>query len=344
MKIVIAAAGAAFDGVTPVTRPLDGAERAVVGLAGALSNRGHDVTVLNGTPEVVARNGVRYQPLPTAWHGDPPVAEADCLIAVRKPALLGVVPEVGRRILWPMAHPDYLTWPVHRLYLDKYKPTIAYLGATQRNASARPGGAVVAPGVSRSFRPGLLPDGGNHPEAVVVTHPLHGLDWVLDLWKERIRPEVPTARLTIHSALLHRAMEGEVMPAALEALATKAKALAEMDVVVRRPLPEDGMAGVYRSARVLLYPGHAKDMACWALGEAQACGLPAVARTLGAAAERVDNGQGGYLVPDGEAFANVAIQILSDSALAKGLGEAAGAPTRLRPWDAAARDFELLMA
>ncbi|MCF8482628.1 MAG: glycosyltransferase [Rhodospirillum sp.] len=344
MKIVVADAGSAYDGATPSTHPMDGAERAVVGLASALAARGHEVTVLNGCADPVTRGGVAYHPLPTTWHEAKPVDVADALIAVRKPALLGAVTEVGRRILWPMAHPDYLTWPAHRIHLDKYNPSIAYLGATQMVASARPGGAVVAPGVSRSFRPGLLSEPTERPEAVVVTHPMHGLDQVLTLWEDRIQPEVSGARLTIYSALLRRAVDGEVLPASLEVLAGRVKALAERDVVVRAPLAEDGMAGVYRSARVLLYPGHAKDMACWALGEAQACGLPAVAKPLGAAEERLANGEGGYIVPDGEAFANLAIQILSDATLAKGIAAAAGEPARLRTWDAAARDFELLMA
>ncbi|WP_413207509.1 glycosyltransferase [Rhodospirillum sp. A1_3_36] len=344
MKIVLVDAGRAYDGATPSLLPMDGAERAVVGLATALAARGHAVTVLNGCAAPVTRGGVAYHPLATAGQDPKPVETADTLIAVRLPALLGTVAEVGRRILWPMAHPAYLTWPTHRALLDQYGPTIAYLGATQMGASARPGGAVVAPGVSRAFRPGLLSEPTERPEAVVVTHPMHGLDQVLTLWEERIQPEVPGARLTIYSALLRRALDGELMPASLEALAGRVKALAERDVAVRAPLAEDGMAGVYRSARLLLYPGHAKDMACWALGEAQACGLPVVARALGAVEERVPNGEAGYIVPDGEAFANVAIQILSDATLAKGIAAAAGEATRLRTWDAAARDFELLMA
>ena len=99
------------------------------------------------------------------------------------------------------------------------------------------------------------------------------------------------------------------------------------------------MADVYRRSRAHLYPGHAQDFACWTLSESQTTGLPAVVRSLGGVAECIVNGQTGYIVPDAEAFANVAVQILSDDGVFKSLSDAAGAPERRRTWPLAANEM-----
>ncbi len=359
MKITIADDSFPFDGTTPLCQPLGGMQRAVCGLAAALAGRGHAVTVfapaMPGTdPKAVSTvSGVTWRALPRNWDSRPekPVAATDALIAVRKPALLGLAAEAGHRVLWPMAAPDTLIYPGNRLYLDKYDPAIAWIGLTQRGSAYRQGGAVVAPGQGTVFRPASAAEKqaasaepGCAPVAVVTTHPLNGLDWLLDLWAGLIHRDAPTAELHVYSALLAGGEAGEPLPSALDGLARKVAALSHKGVKVRAPLPEAGMAEVYRSAAVHLYPGHGADMACWTLGDSQACGLPAVARPLGAVHERLVNGETGYIVPDGAAFANVTRQLLLDENIRQGLAEAAAEPARRRSWDTVARDFELLMS
>ncbi|ABC23736.1 glycosyltransferase [Rhodospirillum rubrum] len=349
MKIAIADAGPAFDGTSPEARPLDGAARAVCGLAAALAGRGHRVSVHNSCAQAVEVAGVSWRPLPVGWQGGKEGArleDVEALIAIDQPALLDLAegPAV-RRILLPFAAPGPLAWPLARDPIERHQPLTAYLGLTQRTAAPLlPGhSTVIAPGVSGAFRPRIGQGPSDPPVAVVTTHPLHGLDWLLDLWEDVIVREVPAARLHVYSALLHRALGGEVMPGALSRLTDRVRGLAGRGVEVRAPLGETAMAAVYRAATLHLYPGHVDDMTCWTLAESQACGLPAVARALGATSERLVNGETGYLVPDGAAFANVAVQILVEPAVRRSLSAAAADPGRLRPWEAVALDIDRIL-
>jgi glycosyltransferase involved in cell wall biosynthesis len=85
-----------------------------------------------------------------------------------------------------------------------------------------------------------------------------------------------------------------------------------------------------------LYPGHPRDYACWTLRDSQAAGLPAVGRAVGGVEDAIDNGQTGFVVPDEDAFANVALQILTDDGVYTSLHAAAAAVERRRTWATAA--------
>jgi glycosyltransferase involved in cell wall biosynthesis len=109
------------------------------------------------------------------------------------------------------------------------------------------------------------------------------------------------------------------------------------------PGSDSTMAELYRSARVHLYPGQSDDMVCWTLMESQACGLPAVARPLGAIHERLRDGETGHIVPDAEAFANVAVRLLNDDAMFWSENREARLSQRGRGWDTVALDFTVLL-
>ena len=100
------------------------------------------------------------------------------------------------------------------------------------------------------------------------------------------------------------------------------------------------MAESPAQARVHLYPGHDDDVTAFTLMESQAAGLPAVVRPLGAAPERIVDGLSGWVAPDDDAFANLAIRLLSDDALRASRGAEARALWTGRDWDAAAAALE----
>ncbi|WP_041793688.1 glycosyltransferase [Pararhodospirillum photometricum] len=344
MRIAIFDDGISYDGTTAETQALGGVERAVIALARAFSGLGHEVTVLNRCPGEQVIDGVHWRPLPEDWASEPPLAATDALIAVRDPALLAGAAEAGARVLWALAAPAYLGTASARGVLQVLRPALVVPSLASYNALPVGGATVIVPGVEAVFHPDPAGVPADPPVAVVTTHPAHGLAELLDLWRLMIHPAVPTARLHIYSSVLYRGLTAALpLPPALRTVADSALALAARGVEVRAPLPAAGMARVYREARVHLYPGHAQDMVGWTLADSQACGLPAVARMRGAAGERLVNGQTGYLVPDDEALANVAIQLLSHEGMWRVQAEEAARPERRRSWEAVARAFERLM-
>ncbi len=367
-----------YDGFTPLRRPLGGPEKAVIGIASALFARGHDVKVINRASHAHVADGAYWIPI-----GDAATPKAtDVLIALRKPTLLGAVRAAARRVLWVMGTPDYLAAPANAALWDSFHPVLLFVSnGQQQTYKGKIRRSVIVPGVRSvyfekpKFSPvvdsmtehygydpaeeiasqrneamqaveeaATPPPGPPPPHAVVTAHPLHGLDWLVDVWTKKIHPKMPTARLAVYSAVLSKGIKGEEVPAPVAPVLKQVMAAAAANVVVVDPLNDEGMADVYRSSRVHLYPGDAQDFACWTLQESQAAGLPAVARALGGVDEHLDNGSSGYIVPDAEAFANVTLQILKDDAFHKNMSEAAALVTRRRAWAMAAEELDALVA
>ncbi|HSV28716.1 MAG TPA: glycosyltransferase, partial [Candidatus Omnitrophota bacterium] len=117
----------------------------------------------------------------------------------------------------------------------------------------------------------------------------------------------------------------------------------DQGVVVVRPQGDTLMAEELRRGRVHLYPGHPDDATAFSLMESQACGLPAVIRPLGAAPERVGNGETAYVAPDDDAFANLAAMLLSNDEVFGSMSAAARARYAGRDWDQAAARLEAML-
>ncbi len=356
MNIVMFDDSVPFDGFTAGTKPLGGAEKAFAALAGALAKAGHSVTAMNQCKHALMAEGARWRPL----DGNRP-SEADVLIAMKKPELLGSVRRVDTRILWVPGDPKYLGNSYNADLLASYAPRLLFL--TERQAQSYGGrlSAVVAPpGVNKAFFPDRketdpYPD-ANHPaipmeepekeedeeeklpppHAIVTSHPKHGLVPVLELWRDKINSAMPEAKLTVYSAVLAKGMGGEDVPEDIAPILDLVKDCAAANVEVSAPKGDRTMAEAYRQSRVHLYPGHAKDFACWTLRDTQAAGVPAVARALGGTEDVIDNGKTGFIVPDDEAMANVTLQLLGDDGVYSSFHEAASASERRSTWATAA--------
>ncbi|WP_019644093.1 glycosyltransferase [Novispirillum itersonii] len=339
MRIVFFDDSLPFDGSTPDNRPLGGAEKALAALPGALATRGHDVIVYNRTPDAVPVGGVRWQPL-----SGPKVTSADVMVAFRRPGLLDESMSAGRRLLWATAHPSYLHTEAADALLIRHGAAILFSSDAQRAAygGQRPN-LVIPPGLRMPYLAALEREEAPAPVALTTVHPGPELEWLIAVWTELIHPQLPQARLKVFSALLARAQRGEAIPEALHGLYAQARLAQAKGVEICDPQGDRRMAEEYRAARVHLYVPPMEDLINWTLMESQSCGLPAVALARGSVEERIVNGQTGYVVPDADAFANVAAQILSDDAVHASLSEAAGDLSRKRTWDQVAGQMERLL-
>jgi hypothetical protein len=315
----------------------------VAALARSLAGRNHTVTVINRAAYATTAEGVRYLPLDEIHHRP---LEADVLIASRQPRLLGAVRKAKHRLLWAVAAPGYLTAEANTPLWESFKPTVLFVSAAQQKAY---GGALphrlLPPGVTRLFHDAHAGDDRHvPPHAVATTHPLHGLAWLVEIWRRLVHPQMPEARLTLYSSLLAKGLRDEEVPEAIAPVLERVKLAAGANVVVAEPKNDAGMAEVYRASRIHFYPGHPHDYACWTLAESQAAGTPAVARGVGGVEEHVVNGQSGFIVPDAAAVANVALEILRNDQVHGALRRAASDETRVRTWDMAAAELDTLVA
>jgi hypothetical protein len=330
----------AFDGYSPASQPMGGPEKAFALLPQALAQRGHEVTVFSRTTYALAVDGAKWEPFENARPAD-----CDVLVARRLPRLLDFVP-AAKRILWCSGDPAELDAPEARAALEAQRPTVLFFSAAHREGWANPLGLdarVFEPGVAAAFfEDGEMRD-YSPPRAVATAHPQAGLGWLLTLWIDRIRPAAPTAELHVYSAILNRGILGSDVPPSVKPLVELVNAARDRGILVLRPQGDSGMAEAYRAARAHLYPGNASEIFGFTLADSQCLGLPAVLRPAAPVlVERVVDGQTGRVAATETAFANAAIELLTDKAIFERGSAKCRELRRARSWPVAAAAFEEL--
>jgi glycosyltransferase involved in cell wall biosynthesis len=343
MRIIFVDDSFPFDGYSPTSQPLGGAEKAFAQLPTALAMRGHEVRVFNRCTFQVAVGGATWHP----WDSERP-AETDVLIAFRHPRLLEFVPNVRRRILWTAAGPEELAPPAMQALLVRHQPRLVFFSETQKEHWPNPQQLptrVIEPGVAASYLEDDPMRPAEPPRAVVTTHPLARLDWLLRLWVSQIRPVVPEAQLHVYSALLNKGELGADVAPELKPVLAQALAAREHGVTILRPQPDPQMADAYRAARVHLYPGQPGEMLASTLMESQAAGLPGVALAQSPVVlARIVDGQTGKIAPADANFAAAAIDLLTDRVTFDRMSANARLLRRGRTWAIAASEFEEVCA
>ena len=339
-RIVMTDDGIAFDGDSLAAGPLGGAETAFASLARAFAARGHRVEVRNKCAAPMSRDGVDWAPL-----GDDVPEACDLHIANRSDRLLGLVPGAARVVFWIHNPARYL---IKARYLRKLlwlRPPIVFSGAYHAATYARwgpSGGRVVIPyGISDEFRTAPPPaDPPTPPRAAFTSNPMRSLDWLLELWTGRIRPKVPGAELHVYSGPATYGAFGAARAEGWATVLDKAAGLADAGVIRHEPVAKAALAKALANARVLPYRGSVGETFCLAVGEAQAAGVPAVVQDIGCVAERVVDGETGFVAADDDSFVDATVALLTDDALWRRQSRAAVARQRGWGWNEAAASFE----
>ena len=202
---------------------------------------------------------------------------------------------------------------------------------------------VVPPGVDGSrFLPGrpdearraLGLEGSRVALFVGRLQPLKGPDLAIRALAEAIRLDRRATR-----DLVLVMVGGPSGPAAaLDELRQLAASLGVSDrVVLLPPRPHGEIPEVYAAADVVLVPSRSESFGLVAL-EAQACGVPVVASSVGGLRYVVGHGHGGFLVPrdDVTGFGRRVVDILRAPDLAGSLSKGAVAHASTYPWEATA--------
>ncbi len=340
--IVMTDDGISFDAGALEAGPLGGAETAFVSLARAFAARGHQVVVRNMCGGASREGGIDWAPL-----ADGVPESCDLYIANRSDKLLPLMPGAGRTVFWIHNPARYLLKFRYLAKLWRIRPPIVFSGAHHKAGYPRwapDGGRVLIPyGISDVFRDAEPPVEPPARRALFTSNPLRGLDWLLDLWAERIQPRCDGAELHLFTGAATYGEYGHARAAQMKPVLDKAEALAALGVVLRGTVAKSDLAAELAQARALLYRGDVGETFCLAVGEAQAAGLPAVVQDIGCVAERVIDGKTGFVAGDDAGFADTAVRLLSDDDLWRSQSGAAAANQRGWGWSEAAASFEELI-
>jgi glycosyltransferase involved in cell wall biosynthesis len=344
--IVMADWGLAFNGQSLRDGPLGGSESAFICLAEALAAHGHTVAAYTRGGRTVDLAGVRWR---DAEGGLPKTA--DLFLANRSEKVLRAVPGARRVALWVHNPAGYLLKWRYLWKLALRRPALVFL--SRAHAATLPawvpaGGRVVVPhGIGPAFRGAARLEAPPPPRAIFVSSPLHGLDWVLDVWAAHVHPQNPAATLDLYSGAATYGADGE-RAARMAAVLDRAQGMVDQGVRLNAPVTKDRLAGELRRSRVLLYRGEPGEAFCLAVAEAQAMGVPTVVTDVGGLAERVRDGITGRVVggrPEERpaAFGAAALRLLGDDALWRDQHHAALDLQGGWGWDEAAAAFERLL-
>ena len=340
MLITLVDDSISYNGMTTPYQPLGGAEKAFASLPAALARCGHIVRAITRADHAVSIENVSWLNFESRI---PPITEV--LIAFKKPSLLEMTRATGSKILWIPGSTDYLNQPEVKQLLERNKAKIVLQGTTHLqsfNTDTDLTYRSITPGVRDEYRESDTMQFSETPTAICTTHPKQGMSWLLDLWSNKIQPNVINAELHIYSATFKRAQDNGEVADDLLPIWEKIINGKDKGIKIISPAGDNDMAKQYRYASVHLYPGSDKEMYCSTLAESQAVGVPAVARPLGAVKERIVDCQTGFLAAEEDEFVEHAIMMLSDFEQREAISKSARRYGTARSWDTVAREFETL--
>jgi glycosyltransferase involved in cell wall biosynthesis len=166
------------------------------------------------------------------------------------------------------------------------------------------------------------------PRAIFASQPKRGLAFVTEVWAE-IWARAPGAELHVFCP---QAKERE----AAEACGGKP------GVVIRGSVSRAKLGEELRAARLMLIPGVADETFCLAAAEAAAAGVPIVTRGAGALAERVEQGETGFISPEPDDFIRDAVRLLTEDELWLKMHATCVADPALATWNERAAEWEAL--
>lgn len=341
-RIVLADDGLAFDGRSAEAGIAGGAETAFARLAEGLAAQNHEVRAYTRGGATLAHRGAAWSDLSTGLPD-----EADLYIANRGHRLLDFVPHARRTLFWLHNDARYLLKYRYLARLWRRRPTLVFVSRAHSASAPRwipDGGREVIPlGLDDIFR-GEAERAPPPPVALFAANPLRGLDELVRLWRLRIAPAVPAARLDLRSGT---GLYGETAKtrthARMRAALDVARVAAAERVSLGGYVPRTDLPALLREARVYLYPGDPTETFCLSVAEAQAMGVPCVVYARGALAERVIDGMTGFVAKDEASFAAAAGRLLTDDALWRSQHRACLARQRSRGWADMAADFGALL-
>jgi glycosyltransferase involved in cell wall biosynthesis len=319
--------GLPFSGETLRSVSMGGTESSIVQLAEALGRRGHDVAVFNGVEKPSEQFGVRWRPLAEAGQcgrGEIGIAVSSAKVfrglSFRSPVLWMHNPtktwrQIRRCEGWPLlrTRPDLV---ILGQYHDAHVPR--WLPFRSRT--------VIHHGVHEDFFRQTVASQAPPPRAIFTSQPYRGLNWLLSLWGET-KARAPLAELNVFAPKAHQA-------------AANAARSALDGVTFRKSLSQPELARELMSARIQLIPGHRDETYCLAAAEAVASGVPIVTLGVGALAERVRDGETGFIARDASEFAARTAALLTDDVLWRKMHEACLSEAALTTWDVRAEEWE----
>lgn len=291
------------------SKPLGGAQTALIELVTAFAHLGCMVSVRNRTIKFYAEGLIDWQNIESAE-----IPDGDLYIVSRAVDLLALVPPRKPKLLWLHNHAKYLLRPKTLFQLIRYRPLLVFSGSYHRSTFPLRmffQSKIIPLGVSKVFFDvaGLRKAPG--PKVIFTSNPLRSLRWLIDKWIE-IRKRVPAAELHIFAGPVVYGSWGEAVRPAMQEVLNYAREKERFGIFLREPVGKLELAQELFNCRAMFYRGDPAETFCLSIAEAQAMGVPCVVQDYGSMRERVKHLETGFICNNDDDFISGCIKILND--------------------------------
>ncbi|MFA5104658.1 MAG: glycosyltransferase family 4 protein [Candidatus Margulisiibacteriota bacterium] len=357
MQIVFVYFWLDFDGDTLKDRPLGGVETSIVIMAKELAKLGFSVTVFNKCSRPGVYDGVIYSN--TEKLQDYLLTNnIDILIEVRSATILGCGGlRIKRRIFWsgdPIVFFDEARKNLRRSAVQSVIDKYFFVSKWQANSYQQNYNLeinkifVTRNGFEKELIDEKNIEACDH-RMIYASVPDRGLALLEHIFP-LIKKTVPEAELHVFSGYEHYQMNEADIKRVIGDLFVR---LSKIDgVFLHKVVSRKELMAEFKNSSFLIYPCTALETSCMVAIEAQACGIPVLASSLGGLPETVQDGKTGIIVPGSPEsqdfitkFAEEAIKLIQDKELRDDLG--ANAKKRMfdnYQWTKIAKEWEAVLS
>ncbi len=314
-KIAFYHRGILFNGDSIYQRPMGGTESALIYIARALAQYGHEVYVFNDCELAGDYQGVHYDTAANFLKKANQL-KFDILISIRHllPLLVKKFAKVHILLSPDAVDQPFLhnTFPIHFSWNNKqvevgmwsladvhpYLDAIFCVGKWQAASFVNRFNIplrklkVVYNGVWLDDFPAYRPLSERKKQIVYTSTPFRGLEYLLKYFP-KIRDAIPDVECVVMSGMQLYGYSSDDDKKMYQHIYQLAE---QPGVKLLGPLKKSEMNKILSESMLLAYPNHFQETFCIAALEAQAAGLPIVCSKLAGLEERVENNVHGYLI------------------------------------------------
>ena len=316
-------------------KALDSLQKILINFSLELARNNHEILFYNKIEKDIKEAGVSWKQIKNLKYDT-----SDILIAVQDIDLLEY--KIKAKIKFLLLHYKIDNQLNKDTLIKIFKQKVCLLYTNNYVVSALPKNYQYVPkvhlriGVDKSFiesRNVAL----NNSNVFVTTHPLKGIDWLLELWLELIHHKLPWAELHIYSKLLGSSISTNNLK--IRNIKLTLELNKGSGISVKKPLPQKNFISRLTEYKLHLCPSLDKEIQYLSILESQASGIPVVARETATIYDCIYHNETGYIVRDKQSFAKKVIQVLSDNKLFLTLQSNSKLNNLIICWEDVVKDF-----
>ena len=319
-------------------KAIDSFQKGLIHFCKELVKRGHSVSVFNSTSINKSEDGIDWMHFSEISNlSDDP----DVFIICNETDFLDIAINAKLKLFWINSNINILNYKNILVSLLKNKFILLY--NSDGLVSSLPHNFKYIPkikfeiGVNNSFFNNQNFN-INNCNALVTTHPLKGLDWLLDIWINIISLKIPWAEMHIYSHILYK--KSFVKDIKINNLKLKLFKYKNNGIHIKKPERENDFIQTLSNYRVHINPSNDISILPFSIIESQARGLPIVSRENNVIFDYIYRNETGFITNDPNNFANKIIDLLTDNSFFLRINSNAKLNNKINDWKTVVESFE----